>query len=134
MTQDRQKVLLVGDLTTDLTLSSRLLENMGFETTIIDEYKTALKAIKQVEYDYVMVELYMSEANGDDIIENARKVTYKKNTKYILVTDGDFYRYFKDKGKSLDDCADVCIARPFTPDGIKNIFSELSKVDRLAIE
>jgi CheY-like chemotaxis protein len=129
-----QTILLVGDLSDKLTLSSRMLEGLGFQTKIIDDYKIALKDIKRNNYDYVMVELQMSEIDGDDLVDQARRCTSKSDTKYMLLTDGDFYKYFRDKGKNYVDCADICIARPFTPDGIRTLLSELSKVDQLAIE
>lgn len=102
------------------------LNEFGLKVEQVDNGFTALTKLQEKDYDYVCTDMKMPGMEGDEFIEEARKVANKK-TKYFIVTGGvatDFPSYKKLKDKDL---ADGFIYKPFTEETIFEALSGISK-------
>ena len=77
-----EKILIVDDENDIAELISDILEDEGYETVIANDGKTAIKLVKEENFDLILLDVMMPNMDGWDTLKAIRT---NKNTKYIPV-------------------------------------------------
>lgn len=82
------KVLLAEDNLVNQKVMLRFLERWNVDMTVVDNGKEAVDAIKEDNYDVVLMDLQMPTMDGYEASEHIRKLDdpYKRNTPIIALT------------------------------------------------
>ncbi|WP_421773511.1 ATP-binding protein [Gracilimonas sp.] len=82
------KVLLAEDNLVNQKVMLRFLERWNVDMTVVDNGKEAVEAIKEDNYDVVLMDLQMPTMDGYEASEHIRKLDdpYKRNTPIIALT------------------------------------------------
>jgi len=117
------KILLVDD---DRELCSEIadiLRDEGYTVDVINDGQEALGAVRQEEFDLILLDLKIPGVNGLEVLKEIRK---KGATKVFVVTgssisredfDGDF---FKKSAADLIKQADSILYKPFKVEQLIN--------------
>jgi DNA-binding NtrC family response regulator len=84
------KILLVDDDKNILELNRLILEAEGYFVDDSDNAETALKYVSSGSYDVVVLDYFMPDMNGDELVEKIMGVD--ECVKFVLVTG---YSHFK---------------------------------------
>lgn len=63
----------------------RALVRLGYEVTTVDDGQEAIEAIKQEEYDLVILDLFMPKLSGYEVVEQMRE-KLKSNTPVLILS------------------------------------------------
>ncbi|TDQ07403.1 response regulator [Pedobacter metabolipauper] len=107
------RVLVIEDNVINQMLVLKLLKKHGYETSVAENGKVALRKYKEEDFDIMLMDLQMPEMDGYETTENIRKMrSYKKNIPIVAMTahtvKGDF-----EKCMALG--MDAYISKPFHP-------------------
>jgi DNA-binding response OmpR family regulator len=90
----------------------RALVRLGYEVTTVDDGIEALEAIKQEEYDLVILDLFMPRLSGYEVVEHLRE-KLKSNIPVLIMsrshTDDAIH-------KAYTAGANEYIVKPFMPE------------------
>jgi DNA-binding NtrC family response regulator len=116
---DRLEVLLLDD---EPIVGKRLkpaLTKIGCHVETFEDPKAALKRIDEKEFDVVVTDIRMEEVNGIQVLEHVKKKSAR--TKVIIITG---YAMMSLAREAMKKGAFDFIAKPFTPDDLRNIVSK----------
>lgn len=104
------KITIVED---DQTISeelSTLLENDGYTTYIVKDFKHSVKEILSSRGDLVLLDINIPYMNGKTVLQNVRK---ESNVPIIMVTSKDTV---VDEALSISYGADDYVTKPYNPE------------------
>ena len=81
-----EKILIVDDTLGILKVLKRLLESSGFDISISNESKEALKKIDEEEFDLVILDVFMPEMDGRRVAERIRSDYGPEDLKIIFLS------------------------------------------------
>jgi len=82
------KILVVDDEQVALSTIKRLLKRRGFrKVEVCSDGREAIRAIKQKDFDIVLLDLLMPDTDGFKVLETAKP--YKPHTEFIILTAVD---------------------------------------------
>jgi len=77
--------VLVVDDNQDITgLLSKFLQSKGFDNVVTNDPKEGLKRIKEEKYDVVLLDIFMPEISGIDIIQALEREKILKDQKIVI--------------------------------------------------
>ena len=105
------KVLLAEDDITMVSLLKTLLEMEGYQvTTLLDQKGDLLENIRKEKPDVLLLDVYLGERNGVDILRQLRKSPDLKSIKVVMTSGID----------KADECmaagANAFLLKPYMPD------------------
>ncbi len=80
----RSKILIVDDEPSVCSFLSEFLDYKGFDTTITQSGKEALKQLKSEDFDLVLLDIIMPEMNGFEVLERINQM--EKKVPVIILT------------------------------------------------
>ena len=104
------RILVVEDDQTMLSLLDTLLEMEGFEVTQVKDYESALESMRQARPDLVLLDVYLNDRSGLDLMEVIRKDGSLKATRVIMSSGMDF------RSQCLEKGADDFVMKPYMPE------------------
>lgn len=121
-----KKILIVEDDLSIAQLQRDYLELAGFEVEIHGDGAAGLKAIKENEYDLIILDVMLPKISGLDILRSI------KDIKYIPVLMVSAKKEEIDKIKGLSLGADDYITKPFSPSElVARVKSHIDNYERL---
>lgn len=78
-----ERILIVDDENDIAELISDILEDEGYETTIANDGTTAIKLIKEDDFDLILLDVMMPDISGTEVCASIRNIT---NCPIIFVT------------------------------------------------
>ncbi len=119
--------LVVEDDQLMLKLLHEVLEDAGFETTVVDQGKLALTVLAERCFDVLLVDVTLPDMNGLSICEAAR-TWYQDQVAILVITGQEIQR----RGlAALQLCADDFLGKPFHLDElIARIESKLRRAPK----
>ena len=104
-----EKILIVDDENDIAELISDILEDEGYETVIANDGKTAIKLVKEENFDLVLLDVMMPDISGTEVCANIRNET---SCPIIFVTAKT---NLTSKLVGFEVGADDYITKPFNP-------------------
>jgi len=104
------KVMLIEDDQTMLSLLHTLLEMEGFEVHELEHFSNIVKDIKQVKPDALLMDIHLEEIDGLEILEQVKADKELKDLKVIMSSGMDFSH------QSLEKGANDFLLKPYMPD------------------
>jgi DNA-binding response OmpR family regulator len=121
-----KKILIVEDDLSIAQLQRDYLELAGFEVKICVDGVAGLNAIKENQYDLLILDVMLPKISGLDILKSI------KDTKYIPVLMVSAKKEEIDKIKGLSLGADDYITKPFSPSElVARVKSHIENYERL---
>ncbi len=119
---ENKKILIIDDEQTMLEIVTAVLKRAGAFPTGISSVKNALKASKVEQFDAIILDRYMPECDGHDVLKQLKSSPETKTTPVIMLTGEKDINEVKE---SVKLGAVGYITKPFTP---KDFLSQLDKV------
>ncbi len=104
--------LVVEDDRAILELLDEVLQDAGFDTTLLTVGRPALDAIKERRFDLLVLDLWLPDLNGMQICEVARE-HYQDDVTIVMIS-ADPRQHLV--ATALQVCADDFMSKPFTVD------------------
>ena len=121
-----KRILIVEDDLSIAQLQRDYLELAGFEVKICSDGVSGLNAIKENQYDLLILDVMLPKISGLDILKSI------KDTKYIPVLMVSAKKEEIDKIKGLSLGADDYITKPFSPSElVARVKSHIENYERL---
>ena len=102
-----KKILIVEDETTISLELQKLLQNSGYEATILKDFTNSKENILKEKADLILLDINLPKINGEILLKEIRK---KSNVPIIMVTSKDNEI---DELLSLNNGADQYITKPY---------------------
>ena len=80
------KILIVDDNQEITGMLSRFLKAKGFDNVVTNDPRDGLKHITEEKYDIVLLDIFMPEISGIDIIEKLEREKILKDQKIIIIS------------------------------------------------
>jgi signal transduction histidine kinase/CheY-like chemotaxis protein len=79
------RVLVVDDITTNLTVARLLLEAEGHEVTLASSGEEALQLLTKYEFDLLLVDLHMPNMNGLELTQTVRQLDDETKAAVMII-------------------------------------------------
>ncbi len=111
-----KKVLLADDDYTMVSLLKTLLSMEGYRVyTLMDKPGDIMANIRKVKPDFLLLDVYLGNRNGLDLVRQIRKARDLKDVRIIMVSGIDRSQ------ESLAAGANKFLLKPYMPDELFNI-------------
>ena len=105
-----QRILIVDDEESILTLLQYNLDQAGFETVTATDGKTAFELASEKEFDLIVLDLMLPEMDGLEVCKSLRQLKIATPILMLTAKDEEF-----DKVLGLELGADDYLTKPFSP-------------------
>ena len=119
---DRQRVLVVDDVTDVTEMIALFLKHAGYEVTTANSAGSALELASDRCFDLIISDIGMPEMNGYQLAESLRALADYQTTPLIAVTG---YTEYDDRGRSLDAGFDAHLTKPINPSQLLELVGKL---------
>ncbi len=121
------RTLIVDDIFTNRLLLAEILSNLEIEFDEVEDGKQAIEAIKNTDYDLVLMDIEMPVMNGLETTIYIRKnLPYPKNQTFVVALTAHnpelFFEDFKDVGFNH------LLLKPYNIDKINLLVKEVQKL------
>ena len=116
------KVLVVDDLSTELEMICRILQDAGISVERARDGEEAIDLIQASPPDLVILDVVMPGMNGFEVVRELRKHEKTKNLLIVFCTQKNTNI---DKIWGMDIGADAYITKPFEPKQLVDIVKKL---------
>jgi len=100
-----KKILIVDDEEDILTSIKMLVESMGYEAKTVSRGKKALETLKKEKFDLVLLDIFMPEMSGREVLEKIRKDSKIKKQKVAFLSVAQLSETGEDVVKKLKPVA-----------------------------
>jgi DNA-binding response OmpR family regulator len=104
------KVMIVDDDRNMVSLLKILLEMDGYEVVNLTNGKDFISKVREVDPDLVLLDVFISNTDGKELVANLRATPDLMTTKVIMTSGMDLAEQCKEAG------ADAFLLKPYTPD------------------
>ncbi|KPA19649.1 multi-sensor hybrid histidine kinase [Candidatus Magnetomorum sp. HK-1] len=120
---DRQKfrLLIAEDVLVNQKVAIKLLENIGYHAEAVDNGKIAINALKQNDYDMVLMDVQMPVMDGLETTQRIRKGEAGEKNKDILIVAMTANALKSDKDLIIDAGMNDFIPKPITTKEVAKI-------------
>ena len=118
-------ILVVDDVSTNLKCIGLILKNK-YKLTMVKSGRAALDCLKSVIPDLILLDIYMQEMNGYEVMEHLKENPETSNIPVILLT-ADAEEDVEERGVALG-AADF-IRKPFEPQMFLNSIEAIWKAE-----
>ena len=129
MTLAAATILVVEDDAGARTTLCGILEEVGYRVIGLEKGADALKAMKKLPFDVVVVDIKLPDVSGLDILEMAKEINPEVA---VVITTG--YASVETAVDAVNQGAYAYFVKPVNPDEIKNTIANALKQQRLALE
>ena len=84
--KNRQKVLIVDDVTKNIQLVANFLKQAGYDINFAISGKTAIKHIKKARFDLILLDIMMPEMDGFEVCKKLKSEDETKDIPVIFLT------------------------------------------------
>jgi DNA-binding response OmpR family regulator len=113
------KILCVDDEPHVVTLKCAILEAAGHEVTPSTSAKDAIEKLQHSEYDAVVTDWRLGDANGRAVVQAAKS----HSSMPVVVVSG----YVAEAFQAAEPLADLYLEKPVNPEELVTIVNELLK-------
>jgi CheY-like chemotaxis protein len=118
------RALIVDDIFTNRLLLAEILRNLDIEFDEVENGKEAIQAIKDTDYDLVLMDIEMPVMNGLETTKYIREnLPYPKNGIFVVALTAHnpqlFFEDFKDVG------FDQLLTKPYNVDKLNALIREV---------
>jgi DNA-binding response OmpR family regulator len=113
------RILCVDDEPHVVTLKCAILEAAGHAATPSTSAREAIEKLKHNEYDAVVTDWRLGDANGRAVVEAAKN----QSTMPVVVVSG----YVAEAFQAAEPLADLYLEKPVNPEELVTIVNELLK-------
>ena len=113
------KILCVDDEPNTVTLKCAILKAAGHEVTPSTSARDAIEKLQHNEYDAVVTDWRLGDANGRAIVQAAKT----HSTMPVVVVSG----YVAEAFQAAEPLADLYLEKPVNPEELVTIVNELLK-------
>ena len=117
-----KKILIIDDEPSMLKIVSEILKREGAIPTSMSSVAEGLKASEVAMYDAIILDRYLPECDGHDVLKKLKSSPETK-TKPVIMLTGE--KNIKEVKASIDLGAVGYIVKPFTP---KDFLGQLHKI------
>ncbi len=111
-----RRILLADDDYTMVTLLRTLLDMEGYQvSTLMDKAGDILENIRQAKPDVLLIDIFLGDRNGLDIVRQIRQMPNLNNIRIIMVSGID------KTNECLAAGADVFLLKPYMPNELFEI-------------
>lgn len=114
----KAKVLLAEDDDTMVTLLKTLLKMEGFEVVAIQPDADVVEAVKKEKPDILLMDVYLSQQSGLDILDQLRGMDDTANVRVIMSSGASV------KEECLNRGANGFLPKPYMPDDLISILKQ----------
>lgn len=115
-------ILVVDDVPDVTEMIQLLLKHAGYDVSIADSAKDALRLARRKHYDLVISDIGMPEMNGYELAEALRNLSAYNHTPLIAVTG---YSEYDDRSRAVKAGFNVHLTKPIEPTQLLRLMSEL---------
>lgn len=116
-------IMVVDDENTVLAFVGELLKSAGYKVIPVMTGEDALEKLKTTKPDLIIIDFFMPEMNGKELLEKIRKNSNLKNIKIVFLT---IKRASKAELEELKTKGVLCyIAKPFD---VKDLIRKIEKI------
>ncbi|MBN1970691.1 MAG: hybrid sensor histidine kinase/response regulator [Candidatus Delongbacteria bacterium] len=83
---EHQKILIVDDISKNIQLAANVLKNTDYMISFAQDGQSALKKLKAVKFDLVLLDIMMPEMDGYDVCKEMKKDEDLKDIPVIFLT------------------------------------------------
>jgi DNA-binding response OmpR family regulator len=116
------RILCVDDEQSTVTLKCAILKAAGHEVTASTSARDAIEKLQHNEYDAVVTDWRLGDANGRSIVQAART----HSTMPVVVVSG----YVAEAFQAAEPLADLYLEKPVNPEELVTIINELLKTSQ----
>ena len=110
------KVLMADDDPTMVSLLKTLLDMDGYEvSTLMDKTGDILENIRAAKPDFLLIDIYLGDCNGMDVVRRIRQTPDLKGIKIIIASGA------AKPEECLAAGADAFLLKPYMPDELLDI-------------
>jgi DNA-binding NtrC family response regulator len=115
------RILCIDDEPNIVKLKCAILEQAGHEATPATSVREAIELLKNQEFDAVVTDWRMGEANGRSVLQAVKR----RSSIPVVVVSG----YIGEAFQASEPLADLYLEKPVNPEELVTIVNELLKVD-----
>ena len=115
------RILCIDDEPNIVKLKCAILEQAGHEATPATSVREAIELLKNQEFDAVVTDWRMGEANGRSVLQAVKR----RSSIPVVVVSG----YIGEAFQASEPLADLYLEKPVNPEELVTIVNELLKAD-----
>ncbi len=113
------RILCVDDEPNVVKMKCAILESAGHDVTACSSAKDAIKKLQEEDYDAVVTDWRLGDANGRAVVQAAKD---HANMPVVVVSG-----YVNDAFQAAEPLADLYLEKPVNPEELVTIVNELLK-------
>lgn len=110
-----KRILVVEDNMINRNLTLRMVEKFGFKAQGANNGKEALKALENLRYDIVLMDVQMPEMDGFEATKNIRDPQSKVKDHHIPIIAMTAHAMKGDRGRCIDSGMNDYVSKPIQP-------------------
>ncbi|OUS78734.1 hybrid sensor histidine kinase/response regulator [Paenibacillus sp. MY03] len=120
------KILIAEDNEVNQLVLKKMIEKLGHKTTIVQNGKETVEAVKHVPYDIIFMDIQMPSMDGLAATKIINEMTHGKKSPYIVAVTAHAIK--GDSEKYLSEGMDAYISKPVSMSAISEIIERIKKM------
>jgi len=120
------RVLLAEDNIVNQQVGSLILKSMGVEVTVVENGKEVQRALRNQEFDVILMDIHMPEMDGIEAAEWVRSQHKFDALQIIALTANAFD---EDRNRCINCGMNAFLTKPMNPDELKEILLNITRIN-----